>query len=73
MTEETKFQQLAAVIGAENSTMVPQIIEALADEKEISLVLAASPPATVEELAEKTELPADDIERMIDPLFKKGL
>jgi len=73
MTQETKSQQLAAAIGAENSIMIPKIIDALADEKEVSLVIAASPPATVEELAKKTELPVDVVEQMIDPLFKKGL
>lgn len=73
MTQETVFQQLAAAIGAENSAIIPKIIEVLANEKEVNLVLAASPPATVDELAEKTELSVDDVEQMIDPLFKKGL
>jgi len=73
MSETTVFQQLAATIGAADSVMVPKIIEALATEKEVGLVLAASPPATIEELAEKTGIPAAEVEEMIDPLFKKGL
>jgi NAD-dependent dihydropyrimidine dehydrogenase PreA subunit len=73
MTQETVYQQLSVAIGAKDSVIVPKIIEALADEKEVSLVLAASPPATVEELAEKTGFSVDEIEKMIDPLFKKGL
>ncbi|MBW1846688.1 MAG: hypothetical protein JRJ27_05990 [Deltaproteobacteria bacterium] len=43
------------------------------DEKEVGLVMAASPPATIEELAEKTGLPVAEIEGMVDSLFKKGL
>jgi len=73
MAETTVFQELAAVIGAADSIMVPKIIEALVDEKEAGLVMAASPPATIDELAEKTGMPAAEIESMIDSLFKKGL
>jgi len=73
MPDATVYQQLAAQIGAKDSILIPKIIEALADEKEIRLVLAASPPATVDELSEKTGVSAGDIEKMIDPLFKKGL
>ena len=73
MAQETVYQQLATEIGAKESVLIPKIIEALADEKEVRLILAASPPATVAELAEKTGLSASEIEKMIDPLFKKGL
>jgi len=71
--QETIYQQLAAAIGAGESTIIPKIIEALSDEKEVRLVLAASPPKTVEELSKDTGFSVDDVERMIDPLFKKGL
>jgi len=73
MTEKTVFQQLAISIGAPDSKIIPKIIEALSDEKEITLVLAASPPATIDELAEKTGFSANDIEKMLDSLFKNGL
>ena len=73
MAQKTVFQQLAAAVGAENSTLIPKIIEALVDEKEVRLVLAASPPKTADELAKETGYPIGDIEEMIDPLFKKGL
>jgi NAD-dependent dihydropyrimidine dehydrogenase PreA subunit len=45
----------------------------LADEKEAAVLLAASPPATVSEIAGKTGISADNVKKMIDPLFKKGL
>ncbi|MBW2201435.1 MAG: 4Fe-4S binding protein [Deltaproteobacteria bacterium] len=73
MGETTVFQQVAEAIGAADSVMVPKIIEALVDEKEAGLVMAASPPATIEELAEKTGIPVAEVEGMIDSLFKKGL
>lgn len=73
MEQTTLFHQIAQVIGAGDSVMVPKIIEALIDEKEAGLVMAASPPGTVEELAEKTGLPADEVKGMLDNLFQKGL
>jgi len=36
MAEATVFQQLAEAIGAADSVMVPKIIEALVDEKEVA-------------------------------------
>src|ERR1019366_7909401 len=45
----------------------------LLDEAEARLVLAAAPPATVEELSAKTGIEATKIEAMIDPLFRKGI
>ena len=45
----------------------------LIDEKEAKVLLAASPPATMQEIAEKTGVEMSEIESMIAPLFKKGL
>jgi hypothetical protein len=45
----------------------------LADEDEAKFLLAASPPATVEEISLKSGLPLNKIQAMVDPLFKKGL
>ena len=36
-------------------------------------MLAASPPATLEEIAEKSGLPLERVEAMVEPLFLKGL
>jgi Pyruvate/2-oxoacid:ferredoxin oxidoreductase delta subunit len=73
MAEKTACEELAAAVGAPDSKIIPAIFEALTDEKEAQLLLAAAPPATVAELSEKTGMAADEIEGMIDPLFEKGL
>jgi len=73
MAEKTACEQLAAAVGAPDSKIIPAIFEALTDEKEARVLLAAAPPATVAELSEKTGIAVEEIERMIDPLFAKGL
>jgi Pyruvate/2-oxoacid:ferredoxin oxidoreductase delta subunit/DNA-binding MarR family transcriptional regulator len=73
MQDKTLYQQLAEHIGAGNSKVVPRIFETLVDEGEAKLLLAAAPPATVQELSERTGIDTTTIETMIDPLFRKGL
>ena len=73
MTEQTLYQELAEGLGAGESNIIAAIFEELTDENEAKLLLAASPPATLQELAEKTGIGEAQIEEMIDPLFKKGL
>jgi Pyruvate/2-oxoacid:ferredoxin oxidoreductase delta subunit/predicted transcriptional regulator len=67
------YQELAESIGAGGSKYIPGIFEKLADENEAKVLLAAAPPATLQELAQKTGLKEEEIEKMIDPLFRKGL
>jgi len=71
--EQTLYQKLAQEIGAGDSKFIPDIFETLVDEDEAKLLLAAAPPATIPEIAEKSGLAEEKIEGMIDPLFKKGL
>jgi len=73
MAEKTIYQELAERIGGGDSKIVPEVFGILADENEAKLLLAASPPATVDELVEKSGLEAETIEQMVEPLFKKGL
>jgi len=73
MTEKTLYQQLSEAIGAGESPLVPKIFEALADENEAKILLAAAPPATIDEISEKTGLPSEDVRTMLDSLFNKGL
>ncbi|MCP4666446.1 MAG: 4Fe-4S ferredoxin [Deltaproteobacteria bacterium] len=73
MPEKSMYRELAEGMGAGESKFIPAIFEELAEEKEAMLLLAASPPATIQELAEKTGMGEAEIEKMIDPLFKKGL
>ncbi len=73
MTDTSLYHQLSEAIGVGDSKIIPEIFKMLANENEAKVLLAAAPPATVEEISEKTGIPGDEIEKMIDPLFKKGL
>jgi len=73
MVEKTMYQELSEAIGAGDSVIIPKIFKILADEKEAKILLAASPPATAEAIAEKSGVPVEDVNKMLDPLFKKGL
>lgn len=73
MTEQTLYQQLAEAVGAGDSKHIPKIFESLADDTEARLLLAASPPATVQELAAKSGLSEAAIQARVDPLFRKGV
>jgi Pyruvate/2-oxoacid:ferredoxin oxidoreductase delta subunit len=73
MPQEAMYQQLSDSLGVGDSQILPRIFEMLADEDEAKILLAASPPATVAELAEKTGLPEQDVEKRMVPLFTKGL
>ncbi len=73
MVQESVYTKLAEAIGAAESPTIPRLFQMLADENEAEVILAASPPASAGELAEKTGLPAKDVNKMMDPLFRKGL
>lgn len=73
MAEETVYQQLAASVGAEGSPTIPRIFQMLLNEDEAKVLFAAYPAGSAAELAEKTGLPAEDVEKMMDPLFRKGV
>jgi len=72
-SQGSMYEQLSEAIGVENSKILPKLFEMLASEDEAKVLLAASPAASVEELSVKTGIPSVDIEKMIEPLFKKGL
>ncbi|MFZ0888981.1 MAG: 4Fe-4S binding protein [Candidatus Binataceae bacterium] len=75
MQDKSVYEQLAQKLelGGRKSNLVPRILEKLVDETEAGLLLAASPPATVEELSAKTGIDTATVEAMVDPLFKKGV
>ncbi len=66
-------KQLAEAVGAGESPLIPKIFEALVNDDEAKVMLLASPPATVEELAQKTGLSRDAVTAMMDSLFHRGL
>jgi len=73
MTDMTLYEQLAESIGFGQSKMVPKMFAMIADEGEAKFILAANPPGTVEEIAARAGLPVEKAEKMVEPLFKKGL
>ncbi len=54
MTQADVYQQLTEAIGVSESVYIPKIFKMLADEDEAKILLAAAPPATVEEIAERS-------------------
>ncbi|MBW1710673.1 MAG: 4Fe-4S binding protein [Deltaproteobacteria bacterium] len=73
MTDTDIYRQLAQTLGLGESPLVPKMYKELVDEDEARVLLAAAPPATLEELAEKTGISKNEVENMIGSLFKKGL
>ena len=73
MTDMSMYQQLAESIGFGHSKMVPEMFAMIANEEEARFLLAAAPPATVEEIAQKAGIPLEKAEKMVRPLFVKGL
>ena len=67
------YRQLAEGVGAGESPLIPKIFEALVNDDEAKVLLAAAPPATVEELAQNTGLSRKAIPAMMDSLFHRGL
>lgn len=73
MEDQAVYQSLAASVGAEGSKRIQRIFEMLADPQEARLLLAASPPATLEQLSERTGLDLEKVRQMAHALFQKGL
>lgn len=73
MTDMVLCKDLAAAIGAGESPLVPKIFEALVNDEEAKLMLLAAPPATAEDLAQKSGLSEAAVLEMMDSLFYRGL
>jgi hypothetical protein len=73
MTDMSMYQQLPADLGFGESKMIPKMFAFIADEDEAKLMMAASPPATIAELSEKTGFHVEKVEAMLESLFIKGL
>ena len=75
MQDKTVYAQLAEKLelAGRKSKLVPLILEKLLDETEAKVVLAAAPPATLEELSAKTGIETAKLETMLDRLFRKGV
>jgi len=73
MTDRMLCRQLAEAVGAAESPLIQKIFEALVNDDEAKVLLAAAPPATTEELAKKTGIPQGTIKTMMESLFNRGL
>jgi Pyruvate/2-oxoacid:ferredoxin oxidoreductase delta subunit len=73
MKHSNLYQEFSKLLGAPDSRILPRILQKIADEREIRVLMAAFPAATVSELAEKTDIPGDVIQIMVGDLFQKGL
>jgi len=71
MNDEDLYQQLATRVLMPQSKLVPELFRIIADEDEARTLLAT--PGTAEELAQKLGVAADEMEKRLAVLFRKGL
>lgn len=73
MTDMTLCKELAKAVGAPDSPLIPEIFNLLVNDEEAKVMLLASPPATVGEMAEQSGLSGDAVLEMMESLFYRGL
>jgi Pyruvate/2-oxoacid:ferredoxin oxidoreductase delta subunit len=73
MLAPNPYQEFAKLIGGSSSKILPRIIEKIADEKEIKILMAAFPAATVAELSNKAGIAKEEVESLVKTMFLKGL
>ncbi len=73
MAEKTVYEKLAEEIGAADSRFIPKIFASLVDEIGARILLAAAPPATLEEISTKSGIPQEIVRERLSPLFQRGL
>ncbi len=65
------YQELAARIGLADSKIAPRLFEMLTEEADAKLLLSL--PGGAPELAQRLQLPEEEVEKRIQTLFLKGL
>ncbi len=73
MADRILCRQLTEAVGAGDSPLIQKIFEALVNDDEAKVLLAAAPPATAAEVSQKTGLPEETIKTMMESLFNRGL
>jgi Pyruvate/2-oxoacid:ferredoxin oxidoreductase delta subunit/predicted transcriptional regulator len=73
MSGKDIYKELSKAINAGESKIIPMIFENICNDREARLLLSASPPKTIEELARDTAFPTNVVEEMVKTLFEKGL
>lgn len=71
MPEQDVYRELSKKVGAELSTIVPRIWEAVCSKDEARLINAL--PASAEELAQQFDKSLNEMEKILQFLFRKGL
>jgi ferredoxin len=66
-------QKLAEAIGAGNSPIMLKIFDALVNDEDAKVLLAAAGPSSPEEIAERSGVTLEKVNAMLEPLFQKGL
>ncbi len=70
MTENI-YEQMAEKIGMVGTKIIPELFKMIADQDEAALLMMM--PGTPEQLVEKTGKPLEEIEKMCQTLYYKGL
>jgi ferredoxin len=73
MAEKNPYQEAAQLLGASGSKILPRILRMIADKREMEVLMAAFPPATIKELSEKTGILPEEVRSMAEGMFQKGL
>jgi len=73
MDEQSSYQEIAGILGAADSKMLPRILAMIADREEMKILLAAFPAATISELSAKTGISPKDVLSRAETMFQKGL
>lgn len=73
MTDMALCKKLTKAIGAGESPLIAKIFQALVNDDEARVMLLAAPPATVEELAQKSGFSEAAVLDMMNSLFHRGL
>jgi len=71
VSEEDIYQQMAEKIMMKGSKIIPRLFRMIADPGEAELMMAM--PGTPGQLAEKVGKPVDEVEKMCDTLYRKGI
>lgn len=73
MTDIALYKELTKAIGAGESVLITKIFQSLVTDEEAKVMLLAAPPATAEDLSQKSGLSEEEILSMMDSLFHRGL
>ena len=68
---ESIYEEMTAYIGLSGARFIPELFSMVADQEESELCMAM--PGTPDQLAEKVGKPVDEVTRMCQELYHKGV